>query len=100
MSEEMANKVLQQANRALEDNEKVIANLPSYQAYYCRGEDEIRDLIDYMDSYINSIYPVMSGTEEKTREMLLEYIEIAEKEIEAAKGILIMLGWWKGGERE
>ncbi len=87
MDEEILNQVLQQANIALEDNERKIDNLPSYLVYYCRREG-INDLILHLKSYIDSLYPLFQGTEEKTREMILKCIELAEREIEAAKVLL------------
>ena len=88
MSEEIANEVLRQAEIELQDNDVKIANLPSYQVYYCKGFDKIEELVVNMNNFIDSLYPLLAGTEDKTREMLLGYVAIAEDEIEVAKGIL------------
>lgn len=90
MNEEMGNEVLRQANIELKDNDRKIVNLPSYQTYYCKGFDKIEELVDYMNSFIDSMYPLLAGAEDKTREMILKYVEIAEEEISVAKGILDM----------
>jgi len=90
MDEEIANKVLQKADIALKDNDRIIAGLPSYQVYYCKGLDKVGELINKMNGFIDSLYPLMAGTEEETRVMMLEYIKIAENEIEVAKGFLDM----------
>ena len=58
----------------------------------CKDTTEIERLIDRMEIFVDSCYSAMSGTMDKTREVLTEMISMGEKEISEDKSILYSLG--------
>ena len=91
MSEELNNEVMRRAEVVLQDLEKEISELPKAQVWCCKNTDQIEDLINRMEMFIESCYMAMSGTIDKTRDMLGGMIEKAEDEKIQAEGILYSL---------
>lgn len=92
MDEEINNELLRKADIILKQLDKEIMDLPRKQVWCCKNKEEIISLIDRMEIFIDSCYSAMSGTMDKTREMLTEMINMAEKEISEAESILYSLG--------
>jgi len=88
LSTEEMNKV----DEVLDELDREIAGLPSKQVWTCKNRDEINQLIDRMDKFIDCCYMSMSGTEDKTRKMLNEMIDMAEEEKKEADNVLFSLG--------
>ena len=79
--------LLAKADIILKDLEKEIAGLPNKQVWCCKTTDQIEALIERMEEFIESCYMAMSGTIEKTRDMLNGMIDMAEDEITEAEAI-------------
>ncbi|MHA1305371.1 MAG: hypothetical protein ACTSPI_16855 [Candidatus Heimdallarchaeaceae archaeon] len=83
---------LNKVDEVLDKLDKEIAELPNKQVWTCKNRDEINMLIDRMNKFIDSCYMSMSGTEDKTRKMLNEMIDMAEEEKKEAENVLFSLG--------
>ena len=81
------NEIYKKADAVLKGLEKEISELPNKQVWSCKTTDEIEVLIERMEQFIETCYMSMSGTIDKTRDMLNGMIDMAEDEIKEAKSI-------------
>ena len=91
MNEEINNEVIRRAEVVLQELEKEILELPRAQVWCCKNTDQIEDLINRMEIFIENCYMAMSGTIDKTRDMLGGMIEIAEEKKIEAESIMYSL---------
>jgi len=91
-NEQLSTEELNKVDQALDKLDKEIAELPSKQVWMCKNREEIEKLINRMEGFINWCYMSMSGTEDKTRKMLNEMIDMAEEEKKEAENVLFSLG--------
>jgi len=89
---QLSTEELNKVDQVLDKLDKEIAELPNKQVWTCKNRDEINQLIDRMDKFIDGCYMSMSGTEDKTRKMLNEMIDMAEEEKREAENVLFSLG--------
>jgi len=91
-NEQLSTEELNKVDQALDKLDKEIAELPSKQVWMCKNREEIEKLINRMEGFINWSYNSMSGTEDNTRKMLNEMIDMAEEEKKEAENVLFSLG--------
>jgi len=91
-NKQLSTEELNKVDRALYELAHEIAGLPNKQVWTCMNREEIEKLINRMEGFINWCYMSMSGTEDKTRKMLNEMIDMAEEEKREAENVLFSLG--------
>jgi len=91
-NKQLSTEELNKVDQVLDELDKEIAELPNKQVWTCKNRDEINMLIDRMNKFIDGCYMSMSGTGNKTREMLNEMIDMAEEEKKEAENVLFSLG--------
>jgi len=83
----ISDEMMRRVDIVLQDLGKEIAELPGKQVWTCKSTDQIEELINRMERFIDYCYQSMAGTIDKTRDMLSGMIDIAEDEIEEAKAV-------------